>query len=161
MLRLFDASLYYPWDVEWENAKLEIMGAIGWIGDKLQHIIASLIGVDPQELKDAVARAICALGTILYQIGAFLVAAGKWFADNSSMVFAAIFWGLGLVAFVPVWGFLVVFTNNIKTFFLIFARDGPEDAGAYAARFFINARKDMQKLPIVKFAERVKGGLVK
>jgi hypothetical protein len=155
VLRLFDASIYYPWNVNWENAKLQIMGAIGWLGDKLQNLIATIIGVDAQELKDDVARAIQAMGNILYQIGAFLVAAGKWFADNSSFVFAAIFWGIGLIVFVPVWMFLVLFIHGVKTFFLIFARDGPEDAGAYAARFMVRQKKAFNKLALVKGAKRL------
>lgn len=153
VLRLFDATIYYPWDVNWEETKLEIMGAIGWLGDKLQDLIATIIGVDAQELKDDVARAIQAIGNILYQIGAFLVATGKWFADNSSLVFASIFWGIGLIAFVPVWMFLVMTNHGIKTFFLIFARDGPEEAGLFASRFLTATKRNFGNLPIVRGAQ--------
>ena len=170
VLRLFDASeyyrLHYKWEVGWNDFKDVILhgyirGAIlDYLGIGNGEILAAWFDISPKQLRDDVARAIRIVGYALYQLGGYIVAAGKWFADNSSYVFAAMFFGLGLLIFVPIWLALVSFNNRIKNFFLVLARDGPEDAADFAARFWPQTMQEFNKLPVVRGARRIaeKGG---
>lgn len=165
VLEKFDASEYYPMEY-WIQNGLETIrltiynGVMNWDFPVLHRLFPGLGNFTLRDIVDKVGRIIGAIvgpDGIMYHIGAWLAKSLHWWADNGSYVFAALFHGLSLFIFVPIFLVLLFMVNGIKRFFVIFARDGPEPAVEYADRFMQNSIQMIYRTPVARAGKAIAG----
>ena len=84
-------------------------------------------------------------GAILFAVVTFFNDVYEWILEYGPAVLTFIVKGIALIIGVPVWIGAVLVVNSVKRYFVIFAADGPEVGGEYAAHL---VRNSFKRLPL-------------
>ena len=93
----------------------------------------------------AVRNLINGAGEVLFIIGSFFKDMYEWILEYGPAILMFIVKGITLILGIPVFIAAVLVVNSVKRYFVIFAADGPEVGGEYAAHL---VRNSFKKLPL-------------